>query len=254
MYIERYNNKPKIVIFSGAGLSAESGISTFRDSNGLWENHKIEDVCLERTWKKNFNLVHRFYNDRREQLQEVYPNEAHETIKRLYDRFGDDLIIVTQNVDDMLERTGIPKDNILHLHGFLTEMHCTACGHIWDIGYKRFNSIVDRCPECSSKNSVKPNIVFFGGSAPMYTYLYRALDYLEHSDSYLVVVGTMGNVVQIGDLTKRIHKDKKILNNLEKSEYIDDFKFGQVYYEPASTALPKIEEFLINNFKQKLSQ
>ena len=88
----------------------------------------------------------------------------------------------------------------------------------------------------------------------MYTYLYRALDYLEHSDSYLVVVGTMGNVVQIGDLTKRIHKDKKILNNLEKSEYIDDFKFGQVYYEPASTALPKIEEFLINNFKQKLSQ
>ena len=79
----------KIIIFSGAGLSAESGISTFRDANGLWENHKIEDVCDENTWRDNFDLVHNFYNERRKQLQEVEPNEAHKTIKRLYDRFGD---------------------------------------------------------------------------------------------------------------------------------------------------------------------
>ena len=82
------NNKNKIIIFSGAGLSAESGISTFRDTNGLWENHKIDEICDEYTWRKNFNKVHQFYNDRRTQLKFVDPNEAHKTIKRLYDRFG----------------------------------------------------------------------------------------------------------------------------------------------------------------------
>ena len=75
----------KIIIFSGAGLSAESGISTFRDSNGLWENYNIEDVCNENTWRDNFDLVHKFYNERRAQLKDVEPNEAHRTIKRLYD-------------------------------------------------------------------------------------------------------------------------------------------------------------------------
>lgn len=76
---------PKIIIFSRAGLSAESGISTFRDSNGLWENHKIEEICNESTWKKNFEKVHNFYNERRVQLASVEPNEAHKTIKRVYD-------------------------------------------------------------------------------------------------------------------------------------------------------------------------
>ena len=88
MYIPRYgkyNKTPKIIIFSGAGLSAESGISTFRDSNGLWETHKIEEICNEHTWKANFSKVHSFYNQRRIQLASVLPNEAHKTIKRLYD-------------------------------------------------------------------------------------------------------------------------------------------------------------------------
>ena len=247
MYISRYNNynkEPKIIIFSGAGLSAESGISTFRDSGGLWENFKIEEICNESTWKQNFSKVHEFYNQRRTQLAEVEPNEAHKTIKRLWDKFGEDILIITQNVDDMLERTGIPRDNILHLHGFLREMHCTACGTIWDIGTTEFDTEKDRCPTCTSLKGVKPNIVFFGGSAPMYTYLYRALEYLEHPDSILIVIGTMGNIVPIDMFTEKIHKSKKILNNLEKSEFIDDRNFGQVFYEPATTALLKIEEIL----------
>lgn len=247
MYIPRYDNynkEPKIIIFSGAGLSAESGISTFRDSNGLWENHKIEEICNESTWKKNFEKVHNFYNERRVQLATVQPNEAHKTIKRMYDKFGDDLIIMTQNVDDLLERAGISRENILHLHGFLTEMQCTACGNIWDIGYSEFNTETDRCPVCNSLNGVKPNIVFFGGQAPAYTYLYRALKYLEHPLSKLIVIGTLGNVVPVDDFTKHINKSKKILNNLEKSEWINGDNFGKVFYEPATTALPKIEELL----------
>lgn len=244
MHISRYNKTPKIIIFSGAGLSAESGINTFRDSNGLWENHKIEEICNEHTWKQNFSKIHDFYNQRRTQLANVEPNEAHKTIKRLHDKFGDDLLVITQNVDDMLERTGIPKENILHLHGFLTEMHCTACGSIWDIGYSEFNIETDRCPTCTSLRGVKPNIVFFNGAAPMYTYLYRSLEYLEHPDSKLIIIGTMGNVVPVDSFTRHIHPSKKILNNLEKSEFIDERNFGRVFYEPASTALPKIEEIL----------
>ena len=247
MYKARYNNynkTPKIIIFSGAGLSAESGISTFRDSNGLWENHKIEEICNEFTWKSNFSKVHNFYNQRRVQLASVQPNEAHRTIKRMFDKFGDDLIVCTQNVDDMLERTGIPRDNILHLHGFLTEMQCTACGHNWNIGYSEFNIETDRCPRCGSLKGVKPSIVFFNSKAPMYTYLYRALDYLEHPDSKIIIVGTLGNIICIDQLIKHINPNKKILNNLDKSEYIDDKNYKYVFYEPATTALPKIEELL----------
>lgn len=235
---------PKIVIFSGAGLSAESGISTFRDSNGLWENHKIEEICNEHTWKANFKKVHSFYNQRRIQLALAEPNEAHKTIKRMWDKFGDDLIIATQNVDDLLERTGIAADSIIHLHGELTKMQCTACCHNWDIGYNEFNIETDRCPKCGSLKGVKPSIVFFNGAAPKYMDLYNSINYLHADSSYLVIVGTMGNVIPVDSFTNHIHKSKKILNNLEESEYIDAENFGHVFYEPATTALPKIEEIL----------
>lgn len=235
---------PKIIVFSGAGLSAESGISTFRDSNGLWENYKIDEICNEYTWKQNFEKVHNFYNERRTQLANVQPNEAHKTIKRMHDKFGDDLIIITQNIDNMLERAGIPREKIIHLHGFLTEMECTACGHNWDIGYSEFDTETDRCPKCNSLKGVKPNIVFFNSKAPMYTHFYRALEYLEHSDSKLIVIGTNANVVPIDEFTKHINPKKKILNNLNESDFIDEDNFGCVLYEPATMAVPKIEEIL----------
>lgn len=247
MYIPHYdktNSEPKIIIFSGAGLSAESGISTFRDSNGLWENFKIEEICNEYTWKDNFSKVHEFYNARRAQLADVQPNEAHKTIKRLHDKFGDDLICITQNVDNMLERAGIPEDKILHVHGFLPDMECTACGHNWGIGYSEFNIETDRCPKCNSLKGVKPKIVFFNGQAPMYSYFYRALEYLDHPESKLIIVGTLGNVLPVDDYVKHISPRKKILNNLEESPYIDGRNYEHVFYEPAGTALPKIEKLL----------
>lgn len=238
------NVEPKIIIFSGAGLSAESGISTFRDNNGLWENHEIEKVCNESTWKHNFELVHEFYNERRTQLKSVRPNEAHKTIKRMYDKFGDGLIIATQNVDDLLERTGIPSKDIIHLHGELTKMHCTACGNVWHIGYNEWNCEEDRCPKCNSRKGVKPFIVFFGGRAPKYMDMYNSMNHLYADDSKLVVIGTLGNVIPIDSFTSHIHKSKKILNNLKQSDYINAENFGKVFYEPATTALPKIEELL----------
>lgn len=255
MYIQKfnkiYNNQPKIIIFTGAGLSAESGISTFRGKDGLWENHNIDEICNDDTWKRNFNLVHDFYNERRAKLKEVEPNEAHKTIKRIKDKYKEDCIIITQNVDNLLERSGIDKEDVMHLHGNLEEMECTACGNKWEIGTENFDIKNDRCPKCGSLKGVKPNIVFFNGVAPLYKYLYRALDYLENKDSLLIVIGTSSKVVNISQLTNKIDKKKKILNNLEKeipdengNLTINENNFEHIFYENASTALPKIEKII----------
>ena len=123
---KRYKGTKKLIIFSGAGISAESGINTFRDTNGLWENHSIKEICSEYTWKQNFEAVHSFYNQRRVQLSEVQPNNAHKVVATLKKQYGEDCYVITQNVDDLFERVGC-KD-VLHVHGELGKMECTACG------------------------------------------------------------------------------------------------------------------------------
>lgn len=242
MYIpeaEYGNVKKKIIIFSGAGISAPSGISTFRDSDGTWENHNVEDVCNVITWKKNFELVHKFYNERREQLGDVQPNIAHKAVKEIIDTYGEDNVFnITQNVDDLFDRIDCPT---LHLHGFLPEVRCEACGNKWDIGYNKFNIEKDRCPKCDSLKGVKPNIVFFGESAPMYKYMKRAFGYLHNKNSILIVIGTMGNVVPIEDYTGNLAA-KKILCNLDVSVDIEDKKFDKVYYESIESAIHKIKK------------
>lgn len=260
MYVQRAsypNAEKKIIIFTGAGLSAESGISTFRDSDGLWENHKIDEVCNIHTWKNHFDLVHKFYNERRVQLKTVEPNEAHKTITRIKNKYKDDCIVMTQNVDDLLERAGIGDENVLHLHGELTKINCIACGHKWEVGYEEFNTETDRCPKCNSLKGVKPYIVFFNKSAPMYSQKNKAFEYLSNPDSILIVIGTMGNVIPIslvigtpnmsGDFKKTV-KAKTILNNLEANEFMPESLFDEIFYEKATVALPKIEQYLENNF------
>ena len=237
----------KIIIFTGAGISAESGISTFRDADGLWENHEIEEVCTQSSWKKNFELVHRFYNQRRAEMASVLPNRAHQVVAKIKEKYQDDCLVLTQNVDDLFERAGV--ESLVHLHGEATKMHCTACGNIWDIGYGIFDTQSDRCPKCNSLKGVKPHIVFFGGEAPMYQELYKSIEYMKSSSSIIVVIGTMGNIIPISDVIK-LFPCKKILNNLESSEYIDGTLFDKVYYEKATTALPKIEEDIVQWFAE----
>lgn len=238
--------KKKIIIFSGAGLSAESGISTFRDSDGTWENHKIEDVCTESTWKRNFELVHKFYSERRVQLASVEPNEAHKTIKRIQDKYPDEVVVITQNVDDLLERAGV-KD-VIHVHGELTKIRCEACGRGWDVGYTEHDT-ESRC-ECGSVKAVRPDIVFFGGQAPFYRTMYDAFNDTMNKDTIVVVVGTMGNVVPIESMIS-MTPCTKFLNNLAPSPDIRAKQFTEVFYEPATSALPKIEE-LIDGLRKHL--
>lgn len=153
-------DKPRLVIFSGAGLSAESGIATFRDSDGLWENHDVEEVCNIDTFEKNYRLVHKFYNQRRIQLGTVHPNIAHETIAHWQKKYGEDRVsVITANVDDLLERGGCTK--VTHIHGKLTEMvmrRGEPSEFVQDIGYKNF----DADHWLNHEVKAKPNVVFFG--------------------------------------------------------------------------------------------
>lgn len=232
----------KVVILSGAGISAESGISTFRDSGGLWENYKIEDLCTSGCLKKNRDMTLDFYDFRRVELQDKNPNYAHLEIKKLKDKYPDDIAIITQNVDDLFERAGIRDEDIIHLHGYLTTIRCTymRCDFKVDVGYEALEK-KRVCPKCQSK--LRPDIVFFGEVAPMYKKLYKSFDDCE----FFVVIGTSGNVINTDMF---LHKKIKhsILNNLFPSDAIDDTLYSKVLYKKSTEAIDEIvkdvEKFL----------
>jgi NAD-dependent deacetylase len=147
--------KPKIFFFTGAGISAESGLQTFRDSkDGLWNNFKIEDVCTPEAWKKNPALVLDFYNQRRKQCKEANPNLAHELIAKLEAQY--EVVVVTQNVDNLHERAG--STNVVHLHGELMKARSTANAKLI---YDREEDIV-LGNLCEQQSQLRPHIVWFG--------------------------------------------------------------------------------------------
>ena len=146
-----------IVILTGAGVSAESGIATFRGPGGLWEGHRVEDVCAPEALARDPALVHRFYDLRRAALDTVAPNAAHDALARLDAAWPGELLIVTQNVDDLHERAGARR--LLHMHGALRSALCAACGtrHPWQDALLP----ATRCPTCGA-TALRPDIVFFG--------------------------------------------------------------------------------------------
>ncbi|RDU67658.1 NAD-dependent deacetylase [Helicobacter didelphidarum] len=219
----------KIVIFSGAGISADSGLATFRDNDGLWSKYNVMEVCNYKNWRRNYKLVHEFYNLRRQELQTTKPNIAHEIVCKLTEEF--EVINITQNVDDLLERAGC-KD-VIHLHGFLKELRCEECETIFEIGYEQYN--FTPCPTCNA-TLLKPNIVFFFEHAPQYQKMYNIFDSVCEND-IIIVIGTSGEVININSL---VNKGYKILNNLESRDMIDESLFDSIYLESSTTALPKI--------------
>ena len=173
----------KIVVLSGAGVSAESGIKTFRDSNGLWEEYKVEDVASIDGWYKNKELVLNFYNARRRALQNAQPNDAHKIIAGLENDF--DVTVVTQNVDNLHERAGSTK--IIHLHGELTKARSVKDEFTtYEIGYNDIH-LGDKAPD---GGQLRPFIVWFGESVPE---LGRAAKEVEKAD-ILIIIGTSLNV------------------------------------------------------------
>jgi NAD-dependent protein deacetylase/lipoamidase len=148
----------RIVILTGAGVSAESGLATFRDSDGLWEKHDPMDIATPEAFERDPGLVYRFYNARRKQLRDVEPNEAHRAFARLQSQFDGEVFLVTQNVDDLHERGG--SEQVCHMHGQLNSMLCQACSVAQPAAEDYDGS--SRCPRCQVAGRLRPDIVWFG--------------------------------------------------------------------------------------------
>jgi NAD-dependent deacetylase len=199
--------RKKIVIFSGAGLDRESGVLTFRDcKDGLWNNHKIEDVATPSGWAKDRAAVLNFYNELRRQMPDVHPNEGHKLIASLEKDY--DVVNLTQNVSDLLERGG--ATNVIHLHGELTKARGSLYAHkaspadqIIDIGYNDIN-IGDKCPVTESQ--LRPHIVWFG---EMPFGVDRGYQAIRDAD-YLVVIGTSLNIGYTLDMLAEAKDDCKV--------------------------------------------
>lgn len=173
----------RLVILTGAGMSSESGIKTFRDSGGLWEEYDVEEVATPQAWSKNRDLVLRFYNERRRQLEGCKPNAGHIGLALLEKHF--DVSIITQNVDDLHERAG--STNILHLHGELTKARSTVDqSMIYNIGYNDINP----GDTCKKGSQLRPHIVWFGEAVPM---MEEAVEIACRADIF-VVIGSSLNV------------------------------------------------------------
>ena len=186
----------KVVVLSGAGISAESGISTFRDSGGLWNEYDVDKVCKAGCLVDNRAQTIEFYDKRRVELKTKEPNKAHKILAELKNKYKDDIAIVTQNVDNLFEKAGMFDDEIIHLHGYLTKIECEKCSLVYDIGYSKIeDSFNGKCPTCGS-GAIRPSVVMFGEDAPMYDKLYKHMKDCE----LFVVIGTSGSVVSTDSL------------------------------------------------------
>lgn len=226
----------EILILSGAGLSADSGLKTFRDNDGLWENYDVMDICSVQGFTKNRQKVLDFYDERRKQLANVEPNLAHKMIAKLKAKYPDKIAVLTQNVDDLLERAGC--DDVVHLHGELTKLRCENCGLEFAIGYESQSG--KKCPKCGSSR-VRHDVVMFGEMAPFYSVLYERLKQMR----LFVCIGSSGEVLNVAAYAQMA--EFSILNNLAKS--VIDQNFSKVYNETAVEASFKIEKDIENFIK-----
>ena len=184
-----------IVVLTGAGISAESGLSTFRDNGGLWEEHSVYDVATPEAFERNRELVLRFYNDRRRQLESAKPNHAHRLLAELESRYR--VTIVTQNVDDLHERGG--SSQVIHLHGELTKARSSLHPElVYDIGYRD----IQLGETCDRGAQLRPHIVWFGEEVPM---LEAAADVVRTAD-HLLIVGTSLQVYPAAGLVYEVDR------------------------------------------------
>jgi len=225
-----------IVILTGAGISAESGIDTFRSAGGLWEQHRIEDVATPEGFARNPDLVLGFYDARREALSKVGPNPAHTALARLEREFSGNLLLVTQNVDDLHERGGCCQ--VLHMHGELKSALCTSCevrSH-WDAPMSQRPA----CPVCQAQ-TLRPDVVWFGEMPYQMERIYAALSNCD----LFVSIGTSGAVYPAAGFVQeaRGHGAETLELNLEPSE--GSHFFSQARYGKAGELVPQwVDELL----------
>ena len=231
-------NVRKIVILTGAGISAESGIATFRAADGLWEGHRVEEVATPEGFAADPGLVHQFYDARRARLAEVVPNAAHEALARLDSRWPGDLLIVTQNVDDLHERAGATR--VVHMHGELLSGWCLACdqrfGWVGPMGEGA------TCPICTIAGQVRPDIVWFGEMP----YQMDRIEAAVRDCDLFVSIGTSGAVYPAAGYvqTAKYCGARTLEINLEPS--LGSIMFDEVRIGRAGTEVPKWVASLLN--------
>ncbi|WP_119027490.1 SIR2 family NAD-dependent protein deacylase [Acinetobacter baumannii] len=198
----------KLVVFSGAGMSAESGIRTFRDSNGLWENYDIQQVATPEAWERNPALVQRFYNERRKNILEAQPNEAHQYIAKLQDHY--DVQVITQNIDDLHERAG--NQNVLHLHGNIRLAKSSGpdaqyTTQFYEVNGWKLDLEQDFCPD---GYPLRPHVVWFGEAVPAYE---EAIRLVQSADIFIVI----GSTLSVYPVAALVHE----IPHYIKAYYID---------------------------------
>lgn len=228
--------------FLGAGLSVESGIPAFSGSGGLWNNHKISDVCSFKTWRKNYNLVTSFYNDLRKDISDKLPHSGFDVFKNLEKKYN--VIHYTTNIDDLFEKTGISCE---HIHGELTKVICMECMTVSDIGY---NSVSDATNDglilhsggCNC-NLIKPAITFYNESYdnyPGYNNLKKLINTIKPDDTILIV-GSSLDVIPFDYFLRHTRCHKYNINPVKGAGFNKDFKHWVNIFEPASTGLKTFE-------------
>ena len=230
------NDSRSIVILTGAGISAESGLATFRGPGGLWEGHRVEDVCTPEALAADPDLVHRFYDLRRGALAGVHPNAAHQALARLDEAWKGDLLIVTQNVDDLHERAGARR--LLHMHGELTSALCAACGN--RVRWPDPLPPGSACVACHQP-ALRPDIVFFGEMP----YGMRKIEEALSGCDLFVSIGTSGAVYPAAGFVQlaQSYGAETLELNLEPSA--GSHLFGESRFGPATSLVPAwVDELL----------
>ncbi|MBI2870733.1 MAG: NAD-dependent protein deacylase [Candidatus Omnitrophica bacterium] len=221
-----------IVILTGAGISAESGIQTFRAQGGLWEDYRVEDVASPRGFERDPELVHRFYNERRRRLLkgEVKPNAAHLALARLEREFPGQVLLVTQNIDNLHEEAG--SREVIHMHGEILKSRCVLSEEVFDC--ERDLSVQDRCSCCAPPNPLRPHVVWFGETPLGLDRIFGAL----HRADLFIAVGTSGHVYPAAGFVEeaRAAHAHTVELNLEPSAVRSSFL--ERLYGPATEVVP----------------
>lgn len=225
--------RPFVVVLTGAGISAESGIRTFRAADGLWEEHNVEDVATPEGYRRDPELVQAFYNARRQQLQQedIQPNAAHKALAMLEDALGDNFMLVTQNIDNLHERAG--NKRVMHMHGELLKVRCTQSGQVFD--WPGDLSVNDKCHCCQFPAALRPHIVWFGEMPIGMDEIYQALAKAD----FFIAIGTSGHVYPAAGF---VHEARQggaftIELNLEPSQV--ESEFDEKKYGLASEVVPE---------------
>lgn len=230
----------RIVVLTGAGVSAESGLPTFRGAGGLWENHRAEDLATPEAFARDPALVLRFYDERRRKLHEpgVEPNAAHRALAELERRFGGEFLLVTQNVDDLHERAG--SRDLLHMHGELMKMRCAHSGTVYP-ATDRIQADA-RCACCGLRGSLRPHVVWFG---EMPLYMDRIAAALESCELF-VAIGTSGSVYPAAGFVRIAASAgaRTVEINLEPA--VPGGIFSEQRRGPASEQVPRFVEELLS--------